>query len=475
MMESTANVGTLLNASLPLTFGGSELATPLQKTVAPVKRGNRIASLDVLRGFALLGILVANIEGFAGLEGQFEIPIGVARPAFVGPHAHLNLVILFLKWIFIEAKMRGLFSMLFGAGVVLLTDRIERSNSGVNSADIFLRRNMWLFLFGLLHGCFLWNGDILAEYAFNSLFFLYPCRKLRAKTLFLTGTIVWIGLATFAYLLAEGGFDYLSLSRRMSAITIAQKSGKDLTPEQKNTEKRWQTLIATNTIQTPSEANKKAAEVRQDGYVGYVKNVGFKFIEHLGVFEGYFLFSDMLGPMLIGMALLKSGFLSAELPLSTYVWTACGGFLISTPLYIVGLWKTYTSNFYFGAIDKWMVSPYNLEAEAGTLAIAALLLIVIKSGVPRTILRPFAAVGQTALTNYLLTSLLCQYLFIFGPLKLYGRVEYYQSLYFVLAVWLVNLVASSLWLRAFEFGPIEWLWRSLTYWKLQPMRLRRGN
>ena len=126
-------------------------------------------------------------------------------------------------------------------------------------------------------------------------------------------------------------------------------------------------------------------------------------------------------------------------------------------------------------IENWIVFPHNLAAEAGTLAIAALLLILIKSGVPRMLLRPFAAVGQTALTNYLLTSLICQYLFLFGPLKLYGRVEYYQSLYFVLAVWFVNLVGSSLWLRAFEFGPIEWLWRSLTYWKLQPMRLRRGN
>jgi uncharacterized protein len=474
MTESHAGVGAVLDASLLPHFDGAEFTTT-QQSAAPVKRANRIASLDVLRGFALLGILVANIEDFAGLEGRFEIPIGIAKPAFVGPHAHLNLMILFLKWIFIEGKMRGLFSMLFGAGVILLTERIERSNSGVNSADIFLRRNMWLFVFGLLHGVFLWNGDILAEYAFNSLFFLYPCRRLKAKTLFISGTIVWLGLATFAYLRAEGGIDYFNLSRRISVVSVAQKAGLTLTPEQKQTETQWQTLLAANTILTTEKANAKAADVRKGGYAGYVQNFGSEFIHHLGVFEGDFFFSDMLGPMLIGMALFKSGFLSAELPLSIYLWTMCLGFSISTPLYIVGVWKAYASNFYFAAIDKWMVSPYNLAAEAGTLAIAALLLIVIKSGVSQKLLRPFAAVGQTALTNYLVTSLLCQYLFVFGPLKLYGRVEYYQSLYFVLAVWLVNLLGSFLWLRAFEFGPVEWLWRSLTYWRLQPMRLNRGS
>jgi uncharacterized protein len=469
-LEHTA----ILQAPLPPDFGADELTAPLQ-TVAPVKRRDRIASLDVIRGFALLGILVANIEDFAGLEGRFEIPIGVARPAFVGPHAHLNLVILFLKWIFIEDKMRGLFAMLFGAGVVLLTDRIERNNSQVNSADIFLRRNMWLFVFGVLHGTFLWDGDILAEYAFNALFFLYPCRKLKAKTLFIVGTIVWIGLGTSASFHAEGGLDYLRLSRQMPAITAAQKAGRDLTAEQRKIEQQWQALIGRNTLPSTSETNATAAEWRDRGYIGYVKDRGAGFVPHLGNFESGYYFADILGAMLVGMALFKSGFLSAELPLSTYLWTAFGGFLISTPLYVLGVWKAYSSNFYFVMIEKWIVFPRNLTAEAGTLAIAALLLIIIKSSVTRTLLRPFAAVGQTALTNYLVTSFLCQFLFLFGPLKLYGQLEYYQLLYVVLAVWAVNLIVSPLWLRAFEFGPVEWLWRSLTYWDLQSMSLRRRN
>ena len=284
---------------------------------------------------------------------------------------------------------------------------------------------------------------------------------------------MWIGLGTFASFRAEGGLDYLLLSKQMPAITAAQKAGTDLTPEQKKIEQQWQALITKHALPSTSGENARAAEWRDRGYIGYVKDRGTGFVRHLGDFESGYFFADILGAMLVGMALFKSGFLSAELPLSTYIWTAFGGFLISTPLYIAGVWKAYSSHFYFAVVNKWMVSTYHLTAEAGTLAIAAFLLIVIKSDAMRILLRPFAAIGQTALTNYLLTSFLCQFLFIFGPPKFYGQLEYYQLLYVVLAVWVVNLVVSSVWIRAFEFGPCEWLWRSLTYWKLQPMLFHR--
>lgn len=184
-------------------------------------------------------------------------------------------------------------------------------------------------------------------------------------------------------------------------------------------------------------------------------------------------FIEILGCMLIGMGLFKSGFLSAELPYGIYLTTAAGGFLIAVPLYIVGLWKVYASGFFFLTIDQWLWSTYALAEEAGALAIAATILILIKSGKLRPLLRPFAAVGQAALSNYLFTSLLCQIVFRWGPWHLFGKLEYYQYNLVVLGVWALNLTLSPLWLRAFQFGPLEWVWRSLTYWKLQPMRVRR--
>jgi uncharacterized protein len=112
--------------------------------------------------------------------------------------------------------------------------------------------------------------------------------------------------------------------------------------------------------------------------------------------------------------------------------------------------------------------------EAGALAIVAAVMITIKCGVLGSFQRALAAVRQTALTNYLLTTVICRFIFLWSPWKLYGKLEYYQLEYVVFFVWAINLIVSPIWLRMFQFGPVEWLWRSLTYVKLQPMLKRRS-
>ena len=112
--------------------------------------------------------------------------------------------------------------------------------------------------------------------------------------------------------------------------------------------------------------------------------------------------------------------------------------------------------------------------RVGTLGTAALVLLVVKSGAMGWLTRRIAAVGQMALSNYLLTSTCCQILFVWSPLKWYSRLEYYQLYFVVLGVWAVNLTWSTLWLRYFQYGPMEWAWRSLTYWRRQPLRLSKA-
>jgi uncharacterized protein len=112
-----------------------ELAGPVE---APVKIGQRLPTLDILRGVALLGILMLNIEDFAGSEGLSDIPVGLAKAAFVGWHAHLDWAIVIFKWLFGEGRMRGMFSMLFGAGVILLTERIEQRSGARESGGRLL-------------------------------------------------------------------------------------------------------------------------------------------------------------------------------------------------------------------------------------------------------------------------------------------------------------------------------------------------
>ncbi|MBB5063551.1 DUF418 domain-containing protein [Granulicella mallensis] len=446
-----------------------ELGSKPSTLEQPTTLRERISSIDVLRGFALLGILVMNIDDFAAPEAGHDIPIGTA---FVGPHAHLNLVILILKWVFFEGKMRAIFSMLFGAGVVLMTTRAEKRGGGGQIADIYLRRNMWLLLIGLLHGCLLWNGDILFTYAFTALLLLYPLRKLRAKTLLLAGTFISLVLATYALMQVTKTADDLSLHRKDALVAADRLAGRTITPEQKEIEAQWVKRVNQHKF-TEADLQKEVTSA----HAGYWTGVEHRLLHYVGPTAASFdLFNiiEFLGAMMMGMGLFKTGFLTAESSYTTYAWTAVIGFLLSVPLYVIGIWKVYASGFFFLDIEKWLYAPYYLPREAGALAIAAVVMIAIKSGVLRPLQHALAAVGQTALSNYLLTTVICQFIFLWGPWKLFGKLEYYQAEYVLLFVWAVNLIASPLWLRIFQFGPVEWLWRSLTYVKLQPMLKRRS-
>lgn len=471
-----------LSADAQLPPGADEELAGPPHAMAPVSRAERISSMDVLRGFALLGILMVNIDDFSGPEALHDIPVGIGKPAFVGPHAHLNLIVLLLKWAFIENKMRGLFSVLFGAGVILFTRRKERGGAE-KSADMFHRRNMWLVVLGFLHGTLIWGGDILLMYGMNALLVLYPLRNLRPKTLLTVGTILWAGVYTFAWMHYTHSFDLPALARREAVVAAHQRAGRQLTAEEKKTQEEWSVVTSPGyKWEGPHDpvkidANKAQEEIKKgtQGYFAFVRDEGSGFFSQTFRIVALGASLDTLGAMLVGMALFKYGFLSAELPFNTYLWTAVIGYLISIPISVLTILKAYSAGFSVLAMNEWIYPTAFISTEAGVLAIAATLLMLCKSGAFRLLLRPFAAVGQTALSNYLLTSILCELVFRFGPWKLYGQLEYYQAVFVVFAVWAINLTVSPLWLRAFEFGPCEWLWRSLTYWRLQPMRIRSDD
>ena len=447
----------------------SELPTLKQPTTSR----ERVLSIDVLRGFALLGILMMNIDDFGTPEAAHDIPIGMPKPAFVGPHAHLNLVILILKWVFFEGKMRAIFSMLFGAGVVLMTTRAEKRGTGGQIADIYLRRNMWLMLLGLLHGCLLWAGDILFLYALTALLVLYPLRKLNAKTLVLTGSFISLVLGTCVLLMQYlPVVDDISLHRKAALVAADRQAGRAITPEQQKIEAQWTQLVNKHKI-TEAGIQEELASAHGSYWKGVEGRLHF-YIGPRSALRYFMALIESTGAIMIGMGLFKAGFLTAESSYTTYAWTASIGFLLSAPLYIFGFLKAYASGFFFLDIDKWLFVPYYLTRESGALAIAAMVMIAAKSGVLRALQRALAAVGQTALTNYLLTTVLCQFIFIWGPWKLYGKLEYYQLEYVVFLVWAANLIVSPIWLRIFQFGPAEWMWRSLTYVKLQPMLKQRS-
>ena len=437
----------------------------LETPEGPVNQGERLPTLDVMRGVALLGILAVNVEDFAGPESRYEIPIGLAKPAFVRWHAHLDLIILTLKWMFVAGKMRAMFAMLFGAGTVLLTERIERRGQPVRAADIYLRRNMWLALFGLIHGTLIWNGDILLEYGLTGLLFLFPLRHVAAHKLVIIGLTVWVVGGTLGLMNVYHAGTAMREGHQLLAAEHAQAAGRVLTKEQ-------QTVLAAS-----ADAKKKEpaaiAQAVQEGRQGYLASIFGRTTAFLAfdarIFTSGF-FTEVLGAMIAGMGLYKLGFLSGRWSSQSYLITMIIGYAMSTPIILIGLWHAQQLGFTKAATLQWMALPFCFETIPGTLANASVLLFLIRKGWLGFVLDRLGAVGRTAFSNYILTSLICQFVFAWGPWKLYGRLEYYQYLFVVAAVWAINLAVSFAWLQFFAMGPMEWVWRSLTYWRLQPLR-----
>ncbi len=444
-----------------------ELAGPPVQ-FAPVTRAERIRSLDVLRGVALMGILLMNITSFGLPSWAYDVPLGTWLPVFSGPHATANTTAWMLRWILAEGKMRGLFSMLFGAGAVLLTERAERRGGGDRSADIFLRRNMWLVLFGALHAYLIWYGDILFWYGVTGLLFLYPMRHLRPRTLLKAAgwmLLVWVLIAGVGRTMGV-----YSTEKKGSDAVGKVHAGKVLTQDEKDAigykvkqdQQWWHSTqdVEKNIAKHKSYAKAFAADVKD-------------------VYESetaiYFAFLDVLIFMTLGMALYKNGFLTGQLATSVYVRTAVIGALTSLPLGTACAVESWRSGFEIVTTSAWLFIPYDVCRVSGALAIAATVLLILRAGVARWATRRIASVGQMALSNYLLTSLICRFLFVWGPTHWYSYLEYYKLYFVVAGVWAVNLLWSPLWLSRFQFGPVEWLWRSLTYWHTQPMRLHPAS
>jgi len=431
----------------------------------PVAPAERIAALDVLRGFALLGILVLNIESFSGPSSLHDVPIGVAKPAFVGWHATLDLVIFATKWLFFEGKMRTLFSILYGAGIVLITSRLESRGLSGKAADIFCRRNQWLLLFGVIHGTLIWQGDILSQYALIALLVAFPFRNLSAPRLIVIGLLVGVIGGTVGVVRVVDIPQVLKAERLRDEGAAALAVGRAPSPEQRAA------------IEAETKANAAAPANLQrsiaQGRRPYLQSLSSQASAYLGFVtmlfrSGWIL--EVTGSMLLGMGLFKSGFLTGAKPRATYLKTALICYGVAAPIILTGVAMVAAKGFTVPSVARWIYQPYALQIFAGAIANASMILLAVKSGWFRGATAALANVGRTAFSNYILTSLLCQFLFAWGPWKLYGALEYYQQIYVILGVWAVNLVVSALWLRAFTYGPLEWIWRSLVYWRRQPIR-----
>lgn len=401
--------------------------------LGPVARSERINSLDALRGFALLGILPANVLVFG-----MHLAAG-NDPTVAGGATGLNLVSWALFRILVEGKMRCLFSMVFGASVILLTSRIEERAGAAGAADVYYRRNLWLMLFGLAHAFLLFWGDILYPYALCALI-LFPFRKLPAKKLFVIGALF---IAFKAGWMAVNAFQ---LVEQQHLAAVARKpTAEDLEKDAR----RWRG----NALEVIAARAKELSVWHALPYYDPVN-------------------CDIWSMMFLGMGLFKLGVFSAAKSYRWYAWMAAIGIAIGIPLNSYDSWLVYTSNFDRVTFAFTKVA-YDVERLPVALADMALLLILCKAGALRWLTSRLAAIGQMALSNYVLQSVICSFVFTGYGFGLYGRMERYQLYHVVAGCWAVSMAASPVWLRHYRFGPLEWCWRSLTYWKRQPMKIER--
>jgi uncharacterized protein len=453
-----ANVsGATLVASPPLTASTArDLA--VGPALAPVRADERLFALDTIRGFALLGILLMNICDFGLAYPAYFIPLAGA-----GGATRINVFTWCFMTVFADGKMRAIFSLSFGASVYLLVDRLSRKGAAAEVADIHYRRMLWLMLFGIIHAYLIWFGDILYYYALVGLL-LYPLRKLSPKVLLITaGVLVLVVTSASAY----GIFHWKQLQRQFAQVEADEKAGKKLTEEQENIKHEWQDTL--KLYYPPADDLKKDTEAHLGGYFKKLAQCATRVYHNHSNPLYYPFWGDFLIMMLTGMALLKLGVLSGSYSYRFYLWMALLSFAIGIPAQAVAAWWTATHHF---TMDSW--TPSDLTYAIGrftAFGYIAVILLIVKSGVLQPVTRTLAKVGQMAFSNYILTSLICVSIFDVPGLGLFNKFQRYQLYGVVVLVWAILLIFSSLWLRQFRFGPLEWVWRSLTYWKKQPFRI----
>lgn len=425
--------------------------------VAPVRSEERIPALDTIRGFALLGILLMNICSFGLPDAAY------ANPAPAGGATGWNLVTWAIMGVLADGKMRAIFSLTFGAGVYLLIDRLSRNGAAEGAADIHYRRMLWLMLFGMMHAYLIWDGDILFYYAVLGLV-LYPLRKLSPRALLTAAGFLLIAMSGGAAFMHRHLMDE---QREYVQIRADEKAGIKLTAAQADAKKDWEEIVAR---QAPSAEDLKTETDAHRG--GYFKLLVFRAKEVYRLHSAPLYWPDpwfdMLMMMLIGIAMIKSGVLTGAYSRKFYVWMALVSFAIGMPADTWAVWFITTHHFSIDAYSL-ILSEYEF-GRFTAFGYIALIILALKIGILRGATKTLAYVGQMAFTNYILTSFICTTLFEGYGVGLFGKLERHQLYRIVLLVWLVILIVSPFWLRRFRFGPLEWVWRSLTYWKRQPFR-----
>lgn len=401
---------------------GEEESSP-----SPTLPSERNTSLDALRGFALLGILVINIQTFSM---PFE---ALSNPTLYGGFEGTDYASWLVSHVFFQGSFLTLFTVMFGAGIVLFTE--SKKEKGQSVMTLYYRRNLTLLVIGLAHAYLLWYGDILVMYALCAF---------------------WVVLARDWEPREQLGFG-LALVAVPAVIYVLLGPGAPA--------EFWN---------PPEEALRSQVETYRSGWLAQMDHrVETALSQQTNTFfvQGFWRIS---GLMMVGMAVFRWGLLTNERDADEYARVMGAGLLTGIPIILAGAWYISSNGWSADAALWWQ--PFNY---IGSILVAfgyvGWLMLYLKSRTESLVTRALAAVGRTAFTNYLLQTVIATTIFYGHGFGLFGSVSRTEQLGFVLLIWAIQVPLSVLWLRRYRFGPVEWVWRTLTYGERQPMRVEAAE
>ena len=393
----------------------------------------RIEAIDLLRGVAVLGILLLNIQSFSMIESAYF------NPTAYGDFNGVNSWVWGLSRLFADQKFMTLFSVLFGAGIVLMSESAQAAGRRPGLAHY--RRMAVLLVVGLLHAYLLWYGDILTFYALCGML-VYVARRWRPGVLFGLGLpflmVPFLIFAAVQYFLPEFGPE------------MRQEFEQSWSPD--------------------AEAVEEEIGIYRGSYWGQMEHRARTVFE-LHFFVLFIWFGwRVSGLMMIGMALFKWRVLGAYRSPKFYrrllVLGCLTGFLVEG----AGMLYLARKDWELEAMIPGMQFNYwaSLFTAAGYLGAV---MLWHQSGAGQWLREKLSKVGRMAFTNYLAQTAICTTIFYGHGLGLFGSVERWQQLLLVFAIWAVQIAWSAWWLQRFRYGPLEWLWRCATYLRLIPLRI----
>ena len=411
----------------------------------PVNESDRIKSLDILRGFSLLGILLVNIIGFGFISAAYTAPGLIISNT-------PDLVAWALVQLTAEGAMRGLFSILFGAGVLLFLGKDNDSRGWLHA-----KRTAWLLIFGLANGyLLLWTGDILVTYALAG-FLLYFFRNLSGQALL---KIAIAGLALISLYNTAMYFGLSYLQGAAQTVAALESQNAEIPATLRASAEEW-AAFETQYSPKPGVIDQEILQRSASYCSAFSWTLGHNTQVLMSLWQ--FLLPDALVLMLLGMALFKMGILQGNAENAFYRKMMLYGF--GSGLLINGfeIWTAIESQFDLLESFAPLSPTYHLGRVALAMGWIGALILMIKQG---NIVQGLGNVGRMALTNYLMQSLICLFLFTGAGFGLVDQIPLPKIYGLVLLIWAFQWAFSTWWLQRFYYGPVEWLWRALTYGRL---------